>query len=246
MIQKIVELGHIKTVILISLFSLVFSVLFLFAVGYFTGLEINPINYVNSILAPLIIAPIASWYIIKLLISTYHLEAKMRKMATYDTLTNVMSRRSFLTNAQAVYALVQRNNSSIAILYIDIDSFKKVNDTYGHSTGDEVLKNFGNILMEHKRESDLVGRLGGEEFTFLLPETNMKGAVKFADRLRDIVNNSVIIFDGATLSYSVSIGISVCNNDNEVTFDELVKQSDKALYVAKKSGKDCTILYNDI
>jgi len=240
---KIIQLGHIKTVILISLISIIGSVLVYIPIGYLIEGKVHFTGIVISILAPMIIAPSVSWYMVKLLIKIHHLEIEMRELATFDSLTKVMSRKTFLTNTQTIYELIQRDKLSLAMLYIDIDNFKKINDTYGHSIGDVVLRDFGYILKELKRRSDLVGRLGGEEFAFILPETNMKGATNFADNLRNIVNNKIVKYDNISISYTISIGVSVFNNNNQVNLDELTKQSDEALYIAKHSGKDSTIIY---
>ena len=191
----------------------------------------------------MIIAPLICWYLITLLIKIHYLEVEMRNLATCDSLTKTMSRKTFLTNGKLLYKLDKRDASTLAVLYIDIDNFKKINDTYGHSTGDEVLKSFGSILNNNKRDSDIVGRLGGEEFAFVLPKTNKYGALQFADNLREIIKKQTIKDNNTPIKYTASIGISILDKNNKVSFEELLKQSDEALYRAKRSGKDCTIIY---
>lgn len=239
----IAQLGHIKSLLIITLFSTIASILIYIPVAYLIDDTILFSGILIAVIAPMIIAPSVSWYMIRLIIQIDLLETQMRELATFDNLTKVMSREAFLTNAQTIYKLIQRDKSLLAVLYIDIDDFKKVNDTYGHSIGDKVLKDFGHILRENTRKSDLVGRLGGEEFAFILADINSNGAIKFANNLRDRVNNTVVKLDDISISYSISIGISIFSNKKQVNLEELINQSDKALYIAKNSGKNCTILY---
>lgn len=240
---KIIQLGRIKTVILISLVSVISSVLIYLPFAYLLEGEVLVTGIIITVIVPMLIAPSVSWYIIGLLIKMHHLEVEMRDLATFDSLTNVMSRKAFLTNAQTIYQLNKREKSSLALLYIDIDDFKKINDTHGHAIGDEVLKDFGHVLKKYKRESDLVGRLGGEEFAFVLPRTDIEGAVNFAEHLKNIINSNIVTYEQIHISYTVSIGISVFDKDNQINLDKLIHQADKALYTAKNSGKDCIIVY---
>jgi len=244
--ETIIKLGRVKTIIVIALIAIIGSVLVFIPIGYLLLGEIHPVDIIIAMLIPMIISPIISWYTVGLIFKIHNLEVKMRELATFDSLTKVMSRKAFLTNALTIYELMQRNKLSLAILYIDIDNFKNINDTYGHIVGDEVLKDFGHILKEYKRGSDLVGRLGGEEFAIVLPKTDVEGATTFADNLRKTVNNSIVKYKDITISYTISIGISVLDQNNHVDFNNLIKQSDEALYFAKNSGKNCTKLYDTI
>lgn len=182
---------------------------------------------------------------IGLLIKIHHLEVEMRKLATYDSLTNIFSRKAFLTNSESLLSLTKKDKSILAILYIDIDNFKQINDTYGHNVGDEVLKSFGKILKNSKKENDIVGRLGGEEFAFLLSKTDIKGAIEFANKLHTIINKDKVPYSNTVLQYTVSIGVSIFNQNNQVELQTLLQQSDEALYQAKHSGKNCTKLYKE-
>ena len=244
--EQIIKLGQTKTVIFITITSIISSILLYLLVAY---LWIGKDFFKGIIIAtiiPTLITPSISWYMIKLLIKIHYLEIKMRELATFDSLTNVMSREAFLTESKNIYNISKKNSLSFAILYIDIDDFKKINDKYGHSTGDKVLKNFGSILNNFARNNDKVGRLGGEEFAFILPKTTLKDALNFANSLREIVNNQTIQDNNMIISYTTSIGISIFNNKNSVTLETLIKQSDKALYRAKHSGKNCSVIYKNL
>lgn len=242
---RIIKLGLVKTVFLITLFSIISSITMYIAVWYFFLEELLFSGIVMSTLTPAILTPLISWYIIKLLIKIHQSEIEMEKLITYDHLTTVMARQPFLINAQTIYNASKRDKLSMAVLYIDIDDFKKINDTYGHFIGDKVLISFGEILNTTKRASDLVGRLGGEEFAFILPSSDADGAKKFASKLIKIINETVIPFDDFKIKFAISIGIAIFNQNNLVSLDELFKQSDKALYIAKNSGKNCSELYSE-
>jgi len=240
--KKIIQIGHKKAVLFISLFSIISSVLIYIPVGYLLEGEVKLVGIIISIIAPMIIAPSVSWHLLKLLVEINNLEVEMRELITFDSLTKVMSRNAFLTNAQTIYELAKREESVVSILYVDIDYFKKINDTYGHSIGDEVLKSFGKLATEHKRKSDLIGRLGGEEFAFILPKTDTKGAMDFADNLRNLIKQNVKKYNNIEIAYTVSIGVSIFDK-SEANLDELINQADEALFLAKNAGRDCTMLY---
>jgi len=240
--NKIVKLGRSKIVGIITLISIAISILVYMVIGYLIEGNIAITGILIAIIVSLIMAPLISWYMIGLLIKVHYLEIEMRTLATYDSLTKVLARKAFLTNAQNIYQIHQREKNILSILYIDIDDFKNINDTYGHKIGDDVLKSFGKILQDNKRESDIVGRLGGEEFAYILPSTNNDGAEQFSNNLRKIVNSQTIQLNNIDLTYSISIGVSVLNN-NTIDLETLIHQADEALYIAKHSGKDCTIIY---
>ena len=122
---------------------------------------------------------------------------------------------------------------------IDIDKFKNINDTYGHSIGDEVIINLANTFIAHQRQSDIVCRHGGEEFVMLLPNTNIEGAKIMAEKLRVIVENNLIpIDDGKSIHYTISLGISQVDVQNNQSIENAINNADKALYEAKETGRN--------
>jgi diguanylate cyclase (GGDEF)-like protein len=158
-------------------------------------------------------------------------------LASVDGLTGLNNRRRFLVLAETEWSRFKRYRRPLALLVIDIDRFKSVNDTYGHDAGDEVIKAVAEVLQKHKRSSDIVGRLGGEEFVLMLPEATLDKALAAAERLKQLAADRVITVAGRRIAVTVSIGASVARADvNGV--DELLKQADIALYVAKRSGRN--------
>ena len=162
---------------------------------------------------------------------------KMVEMATTDPLTGIHNRRWFFEAGEQIFQRARRHNRPISILMLDLDDFKKVNDSYGHAAGDEVLKAAADVFQSQIRRSDLLCRYGGEEFCVLLPETAMPTAVKIAERIVETVRTLQVSDVGRRIT--TSIGIACRVPDESLSFDHLVSQADFALYHAKGKGKNC-------
>lgn len=158
-------------------------------------------------------------------------------LATTDSLTGLSNRRHFLEKLSEEISRTQRYGRPCAVAMVDADHFKSVNDTYGHEVGDRVLKQLSNLMSGEIRDVDCVGRLGGEEFAILLPETNVEGGKIFCERLLKCIREAEIDLGETILRYTVSIGLTeVCKG--EVKTDVILNRADEALYVAKESGRD--------
>ena len=130
-----------------------------------------------------------------------------------------------------------RFKHSISVMMLDIDHFKRINDNFGHSTGDKVLRKISALLNSLVREIDIVARIGGEEFAFILQETDMDEAAIMAERIRLSIEKEVIKENGTQLPITVSLGISSCVVDGE-TLEHMLTKADDALYIAKKKGRN--------
>lgn len=153
-----------------------------------------------------------------------------------DPLTGVLNRSTLESVFQKETALTKRHSSALSLLMLDIDFFKKVNDTFGHAAGDEALKNLTKCIQDTVRESDPIFRLGGEEFAILLNDTDTTGANLLAERLRAAVESTLIEHGENTFNMTVSIGLTqyIDNGDLEST----MQRADNALYTAKDSGRN--------
>jgi len=169
-------------------------------------------------------------------------EALLR-LATTDSLTGVSNRRHFLDQLDAELARQRRHGGQASILMTDLDFFKRINDEHGHSTGDAVLSHFVHIVRETVRRSDIVGRLGGEEFAILLPGDGTKGARELAERLRRSFESNPTKVGDVYIECTVSIGISNLRAD-DTTADAPLRRADEALYAAKAAGRNRTELYD--
>ena len=165
-------------------------------------------------------------------------EKELREMATIDPLTGINNRRTFMTVGDEMFAYARRYKKQFSVILLDIDFFKKINDTYGHLVGDNTLKKVAVLLKDNIRESDILARYGGEEFIILLPETDKNAAADLAESLRKIVEElSIEINPLQTINCTVSLGVSE-NNTSFSSLTELVNGADQALYRAKESGRN--------
>jgi diguanylate cyclase (GGDEF)-like protein len=165
------------------------------------------------------------------------LNKKLKELATRDSLTGILNRGSFFETAQHLLILSQRQKSPASFLLVDLDNFKRVNDTYGHFVGDKVLIHFTQTIQKSLRKSDLIGRVGGEEFAIFLPDTGNDDAFQLAEKLRKIISHSVLEVDGKTVAYTVSLGVE-SSEPKDHLIDELFKRADLKLYGAKDKGRD--------
>ena len=166
------------------------------------------------------------------------LEHELRVQADTDGLTGLLNRRAFLAAFERAFELAIRHSRPLSLLTLDADHFKQVNDTHGHPVGDAVLVELARVATSCLRTSDRLGRIGGEEFAVLLPETDEAGAVRFAERLLDAVRAiSLDIGGGQHLGVTVSIGI-VSMTDAAPCPDDLLRAADQALYAAKAGGRN--------
>lgn len=164
--------------------------------------------------------------------------ASLRKLAETDPLTNLLNRRAFMATAADAMRYFQRYNRAIATLIVDIDHFKRVNDDHGHAAGDAVIRRVGELIAQTLRETDKVARFGGEEFVVLLREVSESDAHELAERIRLVIADSRIPFDGKELGVTVSIGCAaITAQDRDV--EELIERADRALYGAKAAGRNC-------
>jgi len=166
------------------------------------------------------------------------LKEEFKKLATIDPLTKLFNRRYFTEQADKEFIRAQRYKLSMTLISIDIDHFKSINDNYGHPAGDKVLVAVSKQLQDSLRQTDILARIGGEEFSILLPETSAEDAMVFAERIRAEQEKLRITGEWqGEITLSVSIGISGFQVDDEA-FDVLFSRADKALYQAKKSGRN--------
>jgi diguanylate cyclase (GGDEF)-like protein len=169
--------------------------------------------------------------------------ALLEKLAVTDELTGLNNRRHFFESAHSQMALGLRHNFMIACLIMDIDHFKKTNDTFGHMAGDEVLRRAGALLRACKREGELLARFGGEEFIMCLFNTSSECAAAAAERFRKLVREHDFSAVAKGLHITVSIGVAVWPQEHVTCIDDLVKAADRALYESKSLGRDRVTLF---
>lgn len=181
---------------------------------------------------------------VALAIENAKLYTKARDLSVKDELTGLYNRRHFQTVLQIEWKRAVRFHRSLSLLMIDVDFFKKYNDTFGHLQGDKVLKEMSNVLKRNVREIDTVARFGGEEFIVLLPDTDKKGAVAVGEKLRKIVETHRFIDVSSQAVAPISISVGIASYPDDVReLDDLIDHADIALYDAKDSGRNRVICY---
>jgi len=170
-------------------------------------------------------------------------QVKLREMAYRDPLTDLYNRRYFEEVAKELLSLAKRENDPLGVLMIDIDKFKNINDTHGHDIGDIVLVRFAQELVSYIRESDLIARIGGEEFSIILPKTSAESVQNLANIIREKIQALEIeIAPKNIVQVTVSIGASMLINESDKNISDVIKRADEALYKAKSSGRNKVII----
>jgi diguanylate cyclase (GGDEF)-like protein/PAS domain S-box-containing protein len=164
-------------------------------------------------------------------------EAELKRLANTDPLTGVANRRPFLEQMEIELARVQRFNTPASCLMLDFDHFKQINDRWGHSSGDAVLQYFSQLCQQRLRVTDLLGRLGGEEFAILMPGTDLAGATELAEQLRSWVESHPLVLREMHIPFCISLGVTELSR-NDHSADEVLARTDTALYRAKDCGRN--------
>ena len=162
----------------------------------------------------------------------------LRELATHDPLTDLLNRRACLDALLAELSRAYRSGDPVCIVMADIDHFKRVNDTYGHLTGDEVLREVARRMQRSLRRYDTIGRFGGEEFLLVLPECSLEEGLKLAGRICHLVHSEPVKAKNEPIQVSISLGVTVANRLAPADFEALLGAADAALYRAKEAGRN--------
>lgn len=172
-----------------------------------------------------------------------YLIAELANLAQTDPLTHLLNRRAFENNARALFEEVRTSRQQVALVMFDVDHFKRINDTYGHTVGDDALRIIASLCREHWQDSDIVARIGGEEFAVLVRVDNAAHVLDLAQRLRKrIAETRVPTGTNASCSITASFGIAVSADPDESGVTALLKRADQMLYAAKLSGRNCVMI----
>lgn len=165
---------------------------------------------------------------------------KLELLATKDELTDLPNRRAFISYSQSIFNKFKRNKSNFSVLMMDLDYFKKINDTYGHAAGDKVLIAVAKVFMSQIREYDIVARTGGEEFIAILSDITPEKSKFISERIRHAIRDTNIEIEGKYIQVTISIGLAHADSSDR-NFDDILKRADQAVYLAKRDGRDCVV-----
>jgi diguanylate cyclase (GGDEF)-like protein len=166
---------------------------------------------------------------------------ELYRMGVMDPVTNTYNKRYFTERLKQEFSLAKRNKTELSLIMIDLDFFKKINDTFGHLAGDYILGKLSEVFSGMTRDEDIVARYGGEEFVAILPGSSEDGAVVCAERIREKIAQTPFIFEGETINITVSIGIATLDENNFFgSYEDFIEAADNCLYRSKKNGRNCT------
>ena len=163
------------------------------------------------------------------------LNNEIRQLSAVDGLTGIYNHRFFMERAVDMLKLARRHDRSMSVIMLDIDQLHKINESFGYPAGDEVLRQTARLLRQVLRTTDIIARLGGEEFVVILPETDLTGAIDIAERLRSKLAKLAITMNNDTIRFSASIGVAQCNPQSASIY-RCLNRAEQALYIAKDKG----------
>ncbi|MBF6596200.1 MAG: GGDEF domain-containing protein [Thermaceae bacterium] len=238
MLRKLLkQFGVGRTVLLVTLASVLVSEMVTVVSAYLVGGGPGPTGLLIGAIVPLIVAPLFSSVQLSLISQLEQARDELHHLSITDELTQVYNRRHFLQKAQRVFDQSRSTTQPFALVLFDIDDFKRVNDTYGHMVGDQVLRQLAEVAHASIRKHDLLARWGGEEFMLLLPQTGPDEALEVARRVQQGIAQNPPLGPGEALKLTLSIGVSFFQPQIS-TLDDLLRQADDALYRAKNLGKN--------
>ncbi len=237
----------LKRVALMTVFAVLasasFCALILYNVyGTFAGMSLG---MTISIVTPLLLAPIGSYQYIAMSYRLRRANEKLKVLSEVDPLTDTLNRRTFMEEADKHLALASRHHYPTSLIVLDFDHFKQINDCYGHAVGDDVLMSTVHIIKDTIRETDVLARIGGEEFILLLPHTGRQGALFLAERILSLIRENVIVSHQEQVQVTVSMGGVTCGT-SQSRLDELMSRADRLLYRAKQAGRDRIVIESEL
>ena len=198
------------------------------------GIEAGAYDYITKPFSPKIL--------LAKIIGIMERQELHKKQSQHDSLTGLLNRESWGKKALQEIEKNKRYGHIFSIAFIDLDDFKKINDTYSHQTGDLVLKTLSSLIAKNLRASDLAGRFGGEEFAVFFPQTGVRTAADSLERILKLFSNQNI--EDKNIYCTFSAGVVEMNPLRELTLEEYLSRADEAMYTAKKSGKAKIVIYN--
>lgn len=230
--------GWLRATVVLTLVSLVATVSLSLLVLKLVGRGDALVPVLVAGLCSLLLTPLLFGLCLRLVFRLDAARRRMAVLATHDDLTGVHNRRHFMTAAEREWARCRRYDADGALLLVDVDHFKAINDAHGHPCGDALLREIARVTAQSLRQPDLLARFTGAELAVFLPHTDPLGALDVAERIRILVGDLRLPWDGLQVNTSVSIGVASLHGAH-ATFDALVRDADAALQTAKSAGRNC-------
>ncbi len=237
------RLGRIRVVVLITtLVCLGSAVMTWLLWSKVFGYPFDHHPLIVAIVIPAVLCSAVTWYLTRITFRLHQLENELRDLATRDSLTGVYNRRAYLASSEAVHELMKRGRKPLVVAYLDIDGFKHINDSHGHISGDLTLTQLTQTLKSHLRKSDIIGRMGGDEFAITLPATDLQGARELLERIRaGVAAVGISSPSGLPVGFTISVGIAGSDLSPGDSLESVIQRADSALYQAKQAGRNCLV-----
>jgi len=236
--RLVLRLGLVRSTALMTLVVCVLAVLIVQIVITVLGRGDRLIAAASASLCSLLLTPVVGAFVLRLVFELEQTRQQLKVQATHDDLTGIYNRRHFMAVVQREWERARRYKTDAAMLLLDADHFKRVNDTHGHLCGDELLRAIAHAAAGSLRQADVLARFGGEELIVFLPHTDSLGALDVAERIREQVQALSVPWRGVQVGTTVSIGMAPLRAELP-TLDWMIHEADTALYAAKAAGRNC-------
>jgi len=236
--RLVMRLGPLRATLLMTAVVTVLAALLAQLVITAVGRGDRIIAAVSATFCSLVLTPVIGSFVLRLVFELERTRQQLTVLATHDDLTGVHNRRHFMDVVQREWDRARRYQTPAALLLIDADHFKRINDSHGHLCGDELLRCIAHTVGQQLRQADVLARFGGEELIVFLPHTDPLGALDVAERIREKVQALAVPWQSATVSTTVSIGVAPLRGELP-SLDWMIHEADTALYAAKADGRNC-------
>jgi diguanylate cyclase (GGDEF)-like protein len=236
--RLVLRLGPLRATAALTVVVLLLAVAIAQIVISIAGTGNRVLATVSASVCSLVLTPLIGSLILRLVVELERIRSRLSVLATQDDLMGVNNRRHFMTLTEREWARARRYDTDSAVLLIDADHFKRVNDNYGHLAGDALLREIARVTAQSLRQPDVLARFGGEELIVFLPQTDPLGALDVAERIREQVGALRLVWHGQAVGTTVSVGVASIGSSH-ACLDALIHDADVALYEAKSAGRNC-------
>jgi diguanylate cyclase (GGDEF)-like protein len=236
--RQVLKLGVTRATLVLTVITTLLAIGIAQGVILVSGRGDRLLSAVSATVCSLVLTPLISVFMLRLVTELERTRQRLTVLATHDDLTGVLNRRHFMEIVQREWDRARRYSTPAALLLIDADHFKRVNDSHGHLCGDELLRCIAQAVGQQLRQADVLARFGGEELIVFLPHTDPLGALDVAERIREKVQSLSVPWRAASVGITVSIGVAPMRAELP-SLDWMIHEADTALYTAKSDGRNC-------
>jgi diguanylate cyclase (GGDEF)-like protein len=236
--------GEINTVLVFTALLIALVVAIIVTLQWIQHGTVDTAGLSGPILLTALVGGVVLYHFIALVSQLDRSEGKLRALSMMDDLTDVFNRRYIIEQVEKELAKTARYGTIFSVLAVDIDNFRKINEKHGHLAGDAVLQAMANTCMNNLRAMDIFARFSGEQFMFMIPEADKTDVATFAEKIRQALENTPVVYDREEIRFTVSIGVKICDA-RAGSLESVLNAADDAVAEAKKRGRNCIVIYED-